>query len=216
MPDLDFKVDGAEPAHHGMTPLLRFRLTVSNQPANEVIEGIALHAQIQIECPKRNYDAREKRRLFDLFGKPERWGDTVRNRLWAQVDTSVRGFSGRIETTIHVPCTYDLNIASARYLDALDDGEAPLLFLFSGTVFYRDQNGLLQTQRVPWEKECCYRMARRAWREMIDYHYPNSAWLFLDRDVFERLAEYRRQNGFTTWERTFAELLPSIREEVMG
>jgi hypothetical protein len=48
----------------------------------------------------------------------------------------------------------------------------------------------------------------------MDYHYPNSTWMYLDRDVFERLADYRRRHGFTTWEQTCEDLLSRAREEV--
>ncbi len=47
----------------------------------------------------------------------------------------VPGFTSVTETELPVPCTYDLEVASARYLQALDDGTIPLLLLFSGTVF---------------------------------------------------------------------------------
>ena len=39
---------------------------------------------------------------------------------------SCRRFTGRGEFTLAVPCTYDLEVAAAKYLDALPDGDVPL------------------------------------------------------------------------------------------
>ena len=36
------------------------------------------------------------------------------------------------EVDVPVSCSYDLEVASARYLQGLDDGTIPLLMLFSG------------------------------------------------------------------------------------
>ena len=34
----------------------------------------------------------------------------------------------------------------------------------------------------------------------MDTYYPNSAWLCLRRDIFERLYEYKTRHGIPTWE----------------
>ncbi|HEX6011417.1 MAG TPA: DUF6084 family protein [Geminicoccaceae bacterium] len=47
----------------------------------------------------------------------------------------------------------------------------------------------------------------RLWQETMDRYYPNSAWLRLDRDVFDAFYRYKRQGGFTTWEKALASLL---------
>jgi hypothetical protein len=35
---------------------------------------------------------------------------------------------------------------------------------------------------------------------MMEMHFPNTAWLCLRRDVFERLYEYKMRHGLPTWE----------------
>jgi hypothetical protein len=45
--------------------------------------------------------------------------------------------------------------------------------------------------------------------KMMDTYYPNSAWLCLRRDVFERLYEYKRCHGIPTWEQALEGLLPA-------
>jgi hypothetical protein len=113
----------------------------------------------------------------------------------------------RTEAALVVPCTFDLNVAATKYFYALEDGEVPLLFLFSGTVFYSDPHGRLQIQQISWEKEAAWRMPIGAWREMMDRHYPNTAFMWLDRGVFDRLYEFKRRQGFATWEQTMERLL---------
>lgn len=106
-----------------------------------------------------------------------------------------------------IQCTYDLNITATKYFYALNEGEVPLLFLFSGTIFYAAPDGRLQAQQIPWEKECIYSMPVRIWQELMEYHYPNSAWVSLHRHVFEKLYAYKRRQGLPTWEQTIERLL---------
>jgi hypothetical protein len=42
---------------------------------------------------------------------------------------------------------------------------------------------------------------------MMDRHFPNSAFLSLERSVFDRLYEFKRQHGFATWEQAMERLL---------
>jgi Family of unknown function (DUF6084) len=208
MPDLDFQVFNVEPAAKGLTPLLHFKLRISNGSSDERIYGVVLNAQIQLQPARRTYSAAEKEKLVELFGEPKRWGETVRNRLWAHTNTTVGAFTGYTETILQVPCTFDLNIASAKYFYALEGGDVSLLFLFSGSIFYVTLQGRLQVEPISWNKECAYRMPLRFWKELMETHYPNSAWLTLRSDVFERLYAYKRDNGLASWEQVIEQLLP--------
>ena len=156
---------------------------------------------------QRPYTPREKDRLSEIFGTPERWGQTLRSRLWTHVNATVPPFTGATEVLLSVPCTYDLNVVGSKYFYALERDDVPLLFLFSGTVFYQMPDERLQIQRISWEKECDYRMPVRVWHDLMDQHFPNSAWLYLQRDVFDRLYDYKRQHGLATWEQTIEHLL---------
>jgi hypothetical protein len=215
MPDLDFNVTGVEAAARGLTPLLHFQLEVSSRPEQEVVQAVLLHTQIQIQSPQRSYNAGEKERLGELFGTPDRWGQTLRNRLWTNAQATVGSFAGSAKAILPVQCTYDLNVVATKYLYALEGGEVPLLFLFSGTIFYAAEDGRLQVQQISWNKECGYRMPVRVWQELMEAHFPNSAWLWLQRDVFDRLYAYKRSQGLATWEQALERLLPATeREEV--
>ncbi|HEX3801100.1 MAG TPA: DUF6084 family protein [Verrucomicrobiae bacterium] len=207
MPDFDFKVTGVEAANRGIAPLLHFKLEIANHPETEKIHTVILQTQIQIEAPRRSYNDAEKEKLGELFGTPDRWGQTLRNRLWGISNTNVRGFSGSTETVLPMPCTFDLNVAATKYFHALEGGAIPLLFLFSGTVFYEAADGRLQVQQISWNKECHFQMPSETWREMMDRHFPNSAWLYLHRGVFDQLYAFKRKHGFSSWEETISGLL---------
>ena len=116
-------------------------------------------------------------------------------------------FSDTTTTLLPVPCTFDLNVSAAKYFYALEQGAVPLLFLFSGTVFYTAADGRLQVQRVSHEKECAWRMPMSTWRDMMDHHWPNTAWITLHRDMFDRLCEFKRRNGLPTWDQAVERLL---------
>src|SRR5689334_1722508 len=136
MPELNFQIIGVEPATRGLVPLMHFKLQVRTSNPTDSVQGLLLNAQIQIQSPQRLYNPSEKERLVDLFGEPARWGQTLRNRLWTHANCTVGAFTGVAETIIPLPCTFDLNIAATKYFYALEDGEVPLLFLFSGSAFY--------------------------------------------------------------------------------
>ena len=202
MPDLTFQVHGAEAVPYSAAPLLGFKLGVSNSPAEEVVHSVALRCQVMIGVTQRRYTAQEQERLFELFGEPERWGQTLRNMLWTHTGTVMPSFTGSGLVDLPVPCTFDFNVAATKYFAGLEDGEIPLEFLFSGTVFYEAEMGAMQVAQIPWDKEARFRLPVRVWQEMMNHYYPNSAWLSLRRDIFERLYRHKVRSGFTTWEQT--------------
>lgn len=207
MPELNFQVLGVEAVERGMVPLLQFRLALETRPPGAEIQAVMLQAQLQLQPAQRAYSPAEKERLIELFGTPERWGQTLRNRLWTHAQATVGAFQGRTECRLPVLCSYDLNLASAKYFYALETGEVALLFLFSGSVFYPAADGRLQVERISWNQECLYRLPVEVWRQLMESHYPNSAWLYVRRDLFERLYAWRRRRGLGSWDETLAALL---------
>jgi hypothetical protein len=207
MPDLSFQVIGAEAGARGLVPLLYFKLRIGNAPAEERIPAVILRTQIQLEPMRRAYAPSEKERLGELFGTPERWGQTLRNKLWTHVDISVPPFAGAIEVRLPVPCTYDVNVLATKYFYALEGGEVSLRFLFSGTIFHATKEGRLQVQQISWERECGYVMPVQTWRALMEQFFPENAWIYLQRDVFDRLYAYRRRHGLPTWEDAVGRLL---------
>ena len=214
MPDLSFRVDRAETIPFAVAPQLALKLRVANADPAEVIHTIALHCQIQIEAARRHYSDNEQEQLRDLFGEPERWGQTLRTFLWAHTSAVVPAFAGETEVDLPVPCSFDFTVATTKYFAGLSDGEIPLCLQFSGTVFYAKDDGPLQVMLIPWDKEARFKLPVQVWKELMDAYYPNSAWLCLRRDVFERLHRYKVENGIPTWEETVDRVLNCTEEEV--
>jgi Family of unknown function (DUF6084) len=167
---------------------------------------MALRAQVQIEPTRRRYTAPEQERLKELFGEPERWSTSLHPLLWANLNVNVPGFSGSTLIDLPVPCTFDFNVAITKYVYGLENGELPTSLLFSGTVFHAGPTGL-QIAQIPWDREASYRVPVRIWKEMMDLHYPDTAWIMLRREVFERLYEFKTRHGLPTWEQAVERLL---------
>jgi hypothetical protein len=214
MPDLSFTVESAEAVEFAAQPLLALKLRVENRNPEELIHTVTLRAQIQIEAPRRQYSREEKQQLLDLFGPPERWSQTLRPMLWTHAQAVIPSFAGSTSADLQIPCTFDFNVAATKYFHAVSDGDIPLNLLFSGSVFYADPEATLQVVPIPWNKEARFRLPVRVWREMMDLYYPNSAWLYLRRDVFERLYEYKTQRGIATWEQALEGLLAPEQEVI--
>jgi hypothetical protein len=214
MPDLDFCVESVAAIPFAAAPSLAFRLRVTNANSEEVVHSMALRAQLQIEVARRHYSAEEQARLNDLFGEPQRWGQTLKTMLWTHVAVSVPPFQGETSVDIPVPCTFDFNVGTTKYFHGLKEGDLPLNFLFSGTVFYRGEQDQLQVAPISWEKEAKFRLPLKIWKQMIDEYYPNTAWLCLRRDAFERLYEYKVRNGIPTFEEVIERLFLNADEPV--
>ena len=209
MPDLRFRILGAEVVPFAAVPTVGFRLEVANTIASEAVHSAVLRAQIQIDATRRRYNEDEQARLRDLFGTPDRWSTTLRAMLWTHVTIPLTQFTGITVVEVAVPCTFDFNVAATKYFQGLTQGEVPLTFLFSGTVFYEtgDERTLLVAP-VPWDKEATAVLSVATWQQMMDHYYPDGAWLRLRRDTFERLADYKRRSGIPTWEDAIERLLP--------
>jgi hypothetical protein len=201
---LAFAVEGAEAVRYAAAPTIAFRLRIDSDAA---VRSLSLTTQIRIAVTRRTYDAADEERLVELFGEPSRWGQTLRSLLWTQATLVVPPFTGSTVVDLPVACTYDFDVAAAKYFHALGDGEVPLELLFSGTVFYAAEDGALRTAQVSWEHEAAYRLPVAVWKEAVDRHFPGSAWLRLRRDVFDRLYAYKAQRALPTWEAAVEQLL---------
>jgi hypothetical protein len=105
-------------------------------------------------------------------------------------------------------------VGATKYFYGLETGEIPLLFQFSGSVFYENDQGSLSVMPISWDKETKFRLPIGLWRETIDTYYPNSAWLRLRRDIFDRLYEYKVRNGIPTWEKALENILAGVEERM--
>src|SRR5271154_5592147 len=191
MPDLTITVANAEAVRFAATPSIAFEMHLQNADPHETLHTVVLRCQIQIEVARRKYSGQDQEKLRDLFGEPERWGQTLRSLLWTHASVVVPQFTSSTVVSMQVPCTFDFNVAATKYFSGLADGDIPLCLMFSGTVFYADADGALRVAPISWEKETRCRLPLKIWRDMMDLYYPNVAWLSLRRDVFEQLHEYK-------------------------
>ena len=205
MAELVFDCLGAHADRYAVAPSMAFTLRISDTSGQRV-EAIALRCQIRIEPSRRRYSAAEAERLNDLFGETQRWAETLRPLQFTNVAIMVPRFTGSIELDLPVMLSYDLEIGSTRYFAGLDDGEVPLLLLFSGTVFGMT-DGRLQAQQVPGSKEAAYRLPISIWREAVDAHFPNSAWIKMSRQTLDELQRFKTRTALPTWDATIQALL---------
>lgn len=211
MTELRFTVVDARPDQYAAQPTLLFRLAVE-ELTGETIHSVALRCQLRIEPQRRRYSPEEEERLLDLFGETPRWGDSLRPFLWTHASAMMPGFTGRTEVELPVTCTYDFEVAAAKYLHSLGDGDIPLLLLFSGTIFFKGGSGF-NAEPVPWHMEASYALPVRVWREVMDLSFPNSGWIRLQRDTLDRLRDFRAARALPTWEQAFETLLKEAGED---
>jgi len=209
---LSFTVLGAQPSPQTASPSITFRLRVEDL-AREPVHAIALRCHVRIDPRGRRYTQEEKSRLYELFGDPSQWDKSLQLVTMAQTAVMVPSFTGTTECDVVLPCTYDLEVASAKYLHAIREGDVPLVFLFSGMAF---RTGLVQP--VPWDREASYRMPASVWRSTMDRFFPGGGWLRVSSDTIDRLQAFRGRQALVSWDdvidRLFAQAEPSVEEEI--
>jgi hypothetical protein len=205
-------VEEAGVLEHAAAPTLRFALQVESV-GGEAIRSVQLNAMIRIAAARRGYGPAEQEKLLDLFGEPARWGTTLKSLFWTQANLTIPAFESSTRVELPVACTYDFEVAAAKYFHALEEGQVPLEFLFSGTFFYRAPGGALRTGRISWEEEAHFALPVEVWRSAMERYFPGSAWLRLRSDAFERLYRYRARNALPSWEHALEALLSAAGEE---
>ena len=113
-----------------------------------------------------------------------------------------------------MPCTFDFNVAATKYFDGLTDGDVPVCLQFSGTVFYASAEGGLQVAPISWDKEARFKLPVKVWRDMMASYYPNSAWLCLQKDAFDRCINTKCGTASPPGKRRSKSLIP-VEETVV-
>jgi hypothetical protein len=205
-PQLAFRVEDAVAERHSAVPTLNFALRIERSGGGPV-RSILLDTQLQIAARRRTYGGAEQAWLAELFGTPDRWSTTLRTLRWTQATLVVPPFTDATTVTLPVACSYDLEANASSYLSGLQDGDVPLEFLFTGSVFYAGPGGMLQTVRIAWDREAEFRLPVRTWRAAMDRHFPGAAWLRVDRPTFDRLRAYKLEHGLRTLDEAVDRLL---------
>lgn len=206
VPEPAFAITGAAHRAYCVAPTMVFSGTASDRTGHE-IQSIALCAQVMIDPARRGYDAQTRERLAELFGPPASWTASPQGLAWARVFVGIPAFVGSTTFALELPCTYDLEVAASKYFYALADGDAPLSFHFSGTVFYLGRDGRLQVVPVPWSATAQFPMPIAAWRAMIAEHYPGGGWIRLHERTLAALNALRSSRGLPSFDSCVTELL---------
>jgi hypothetical protein len=207
MPDLSFRFEDVAPMSYAAAPTIAAQLCITNKPADQTIQSISLNCQVQIQPLGRVYNALEESRLLDLFGERERWGHTMKPLHWTNAVLKVPPFTGSTDIDLPLPCSLDFEVAANKYFYGLCAGSVPITVMFSGTIFYAAGNGALQIAQISWDREVRFNLPVDIWKAAIDAHYPETAWLRLPRDVFDRLYRYKVAHGIPTWQGVIDQLL---------
>ncbi len=206
VPAPEFAVISAAHLPFAAAPTMVFSASAS-EPGGHEIQSIALSVQVTIDPASRGYDGEARERLSELFGPPATWTPSTHGIAWARLSAVVAGFAGSTSFALEIPCTYDLEVAAAKYFYAIADGAVPLSFHFSGTVFYREPGGALQIAPVPWSRTAKFRMPIAAWRRMMAEHYPGGGWIRLSDETLARLNRRRAARGLPSFDACLEELL---------
>ncbi|WP_431239498.1 DUF6084 family protein [Mycolicibacterium aichiense] len=210
--DVTFQVLDVTPERYAVTPILAAEIGITTG-GEEPIQAIALRCQVRIDPFRRSYTDEEAAGLLDLFGPRERWAATQRNFLRLHAAAMVPGFVGATEVTLPLACTYDVEVAGAKYFHALRDGAIPLQFLFSGTIFDAGQQTLCVRQ-VSWECEDFFEMPVAEWRDLVGQHYPDSGWVRLSHETIAELSAFKSARGLLSVDEAVGTLLAATSEPI--
>src|SRR3989442_7273359 len=119
MPDLNFEMVGAEAPVFAAVPTIIFKLRIDNAIEQERIHSGTLRCQVQINVTRGHYSPEAQARLLEVFGEPKRWGETLRSLLWTHTSTVVPQFTGSVTIDLPIACTYDFDLVSTKYFNAL-------------------------------------------------------------------------------------------------
>ncbi|WP_377268118.1 DUF6084 family protein [Peterkaempfera sp. SMS 1(5)a] len=200
-PDLTFTVAAARPASFTAVPTLEFRIAVAG--GGGPVRSVLLSTAVRIAPARRRHDQATRDRLAEVFGNAQQWASGIRPLALAQVTTVLPPFEDTTTATLPVPCGSDIELAVTKYLRAVPDGDIPLDFLFSGTVFHDGPDGRLRTARISWAGDATYRLPVGLWQQTVH----DSGWVRLSRDDYDRLDAYRARHALTSWDETVRALL---------
>ena len=65
----------------------------------------------------------------------------------------------------------------------------------------------LRVEQVPWSKEISCGLPAKVWREAVDAHFPDSAWVTMSRDTLDELMRFKTRHALPTWDATLRALL---------
>ena len=213
MPDLSFQVEGVEVVANAATPLLAFKLRLSDANPEQTIHTVALRCQIQLEVTRRKYTAEDQERLARSVWRTQPLGpDPAKSFVDAR--QSGRAFVHREQPWSIFPCR--VRSISMWLPPNISTGwrTGKCRFACSSAAPFSMpvREGSLQVAPISWDKEARFKLPVKIWRDMMESYYPNSAWLCLHKDAFDRLYQYKVTHGIPTWEEVLESIIPGGRD----
>ena len=215
MPDLSFQVEGAEVVANAATPLLAFKLRLTDANPEQTIHTVALRCQIQLEVTRRKYTrgrsgapARSVWRAQPLGPDPA--------KSFVDARQSGRAFVHRERRWSIFPClALSISMWRRPNISMVWRTEKCRFACSSAARFFMPaREGGLQVAPISWDKEARFKLPVKVWRDMMESYYPNSAWLCLHKDAFDRLYQYKVRHGIPTWEEALESIVP-VEETVI-
>jgi hypothetical protein len=212
-PEIEFAVEEATIALDAAIPTIAFRVRVETADDCD-IRAMLLAAQIRLVGPRRGEAMAMRARLRAVCGDVPPWlsREAPQTLLWTNAVAAVPFFQRSAAIEFAAGCTYDFEVAAAKYFDALAGGHVPLEFLFSGTVLWADAAGTLDTSVLPYDRSASFELPLAVWRQTMERHYPGTAWLRLQRDVYDRLFAFKWSNAQPRWDDAIATLLRTAKQ----
>lgn len=191
-------------------PTLELRIKV--KCTGGVVRSILLTTIVDIAVARRDYSAAEQGKLVEVFGEPNQWGTTLRGLEWARPTTVVPGFERETTVSLRLPCSYDFDLATTKYMAAVS-GEIALDLKFNGTIFHSGPHGSLQASQLPWDHELTATFPAQLWHGLLDRYYGPQRWVRLSESSIEELAAYKARRAHLSWDAAVCELLAAAKEE---
>ena len=173
------------------------------------MRSVLLDVQVQIAARRRGYDAARARPAVRALRAGGRLGHDAAHAAVDAHDArraGLRGLDGGRPRRAVLATTSRWRRRATWTRSR--DGDVPLEFLFSGSVFYTGGDGELQTTRLSWESEADYALPVRVWKETMERYFRGTAWVRLSKESFDRLSAYKSRNALATWDDALEALGP--------
>jgi hypothetical protein len=210
MSTLAITVLEAAPASQTGAPAINFRLRIEDILQSGPVHAMLLRCQLRIEPRRRPYTPQEQARLYELFGAPAQWDRTLQSVTWTHASTLVPSYERRTDIDLFVPVTYDLEVASAKYFHAIREGDIPLSFFFSGSIFRTP----FSVEPLSWDLESTFRLPSEVWRATMERFFPGGGWVRLQRETIDRLQAFRGRQAVVTWDEAIDQLLHAAQQSI--
>ncbi|QBI53551.1 DUF6084 family protein [Streptomonospora litoralis] len=210
MSTLEFTCTGADTRRFAAAPTIDLHTRITDSSGSGV-HTIVLQCLVRIQPRRRRYSDAEAEGLRDVFGETGEWARTMQALTLANTSVIVPAFTGATDVDVPLPCSYDFEVAAAKYLHALGDGDVPLLVQFSGTVFRKAPQGFT-VEQVPWDLEAEHPLPVAVWRRTMDHYFPAGGWIRAHRDTVDALQSFKSRNALPTWDDALMRLLDKAGE----